>query len=239
MLCENGDLFAYYPLPNSAFEADSEYKILSETENALKSTPLLPAFPFSSGEVHYPFIYHPMAHFNGKYYFISVLSNLLYVYEQEKIVPAYRIDLPDIAPDADYLDQHKDLDFFALQENLLRENIGKGLTRLLNSDSYLFISVDNSLSLIWDGEESVLISRTYDKETNCVMSLALSGSFSYEHLGNITAESLCEQKEYILKAGSKELQDIVQRIAEDDNPVICKHYIKKDAMDVLKRMLRE
>lgn len=237
MMCGDGEMLAYYPIPNDVFKADSQYKLLTEAEGAYTSVSLLPQAPVNSGEASYNFLYCPMDYFEGKCFFLSVMSNVLHVYENGKAVAKYKVDMPDILPSKDFLERHKEDDIFELRKALQENHIGLGLTKIASSEGYLFVTINYMKTLMWDGKEAVLLSDVMDDNFD----LYLSDNFasSDENIRYCEAALLYESKDEIMNSGNKGLMEIVNKLKVDDNPVICRNYFKKNAIEVLKRKLEE
>ena len=230
MLCDGGELLAFYPLPNDLFHVDSEYRVFREKGDTLVSERIMDAKALTTKDAFYPFLYFPMVTFNNKYFLASVFSNELYQYENGKTFPVYHVDTSATIPDEAFLDEHKDLDFFELLKIMNQRNIGTGITALEASSDYLFALIDNRKTLVWDGEKGILISTTYNSDLNLYSSL-LTGGSSDEHVGYLSAEFFCEKKED--SAGSKALSELADSLSEDDNPVLFQYHFKKDAVKSL------
>ena len=125
------------------------------------------------------------------------------------------------------------MNFFELIETLKKSNIGLGITAIESSSDYLFMSISNKSTLIWDKKRSVQISDIYDPDLNLYSDLLLSGGVSDEHLGFYSADFLCANKELILKGNDRSLTKLVGNLLEDDNPVVYQYYFKKNAIDIL------
>ena len=237
MMCGDGEMLAYYPIPNDVFKADSQYKLLTEAEGAYTSVSLLPQAPVNSGEASYNFLYCPMDYFEGKCFFLSVMSNMLHVYENGKAVAKYKVDMPDILPSKDFLERHKEDDIFELRKALQENHIGLGLTKIASSGGYLFVTINYMKTLMWDGKEAVLLSDVMDDNFD----LYLSDTFasSDENIRYCEAALLYESKDEIMNSGNKGLMEVVNKLKVDDNPVICRNYFKKNAIEVMKRNLEE
>lgn len=106
-----------------------------------------------------------------------------------------------------------------------------GFTGIQANKDYMFISVNNENTLIWDGRQSVLIHNTYDSERNFHFpNIALSGGCSDENISFYNADILCQQKKQ-LPTRSQTFNRIVQSIKEEDNPVLYRFIFKKDLIN--------
>ena len=150
MLCDGGELLAFYPLPNDLFHVDSEYRVFREKGDTLVSERIMDAKALTTKDAFYPFLYFPMVTFNNKYFLASVFSNELYQYENGKTFPVYHVDTSATIPDEAFLDEHKDLDFFELLKIMNQRNIGTGITALEASSDYLFALIVNRKTLVWE-----------------------------------------------------------------------------------------
>lgn len=230
MVCDGGELLAFYPLPNDLFHIDSEYRVFREKGDTLVSEKIMSAKSLTTKDAFYPFLYFPMVTFSDKHFLASVFSNELYQYKNGKVFPVYCIDAFAAIPDEAFLDEHKGMDFFELLKIMSQKNISTGITALEASSDYLFALIDNRKALVWDGEKGILISTTYNSDLNLYSSL-LTGGSSYEHVGYFSAEFFCEKKED--SAGSKALSELADSLSEDDNPVLFLYHFKKDAVKSL------
>ncbi len=112
MLCDGGELLAFYPLPNDLFHVDSEYRVFREKGDTLVSERIMDAKALTTKDAFLPFLVLSMVTFNNKYFLASVFSNELYQYENGKTFSVYHVDTSATIPDEAFLDEHKDLDFF-------------------------------------------------------------------------------------------------------------------------------
>ena len=138
MMCGQGELIAYYPLPNDYSQNQSEYSVFRIKNDSLIGETLLKAKEIGTQNIHYPFLHYPIALLDNQYFFISVLSNELFVYEGGQIMPGYYVNIPENEPSEDFIEEHKDLNFFELVETLKKSNIGLGITAIESSSDYLF-----------------------------------------------------------------------------------------------------
>ncbi len=174
-------------------------------------------------------MHYPIALLDNQCIFISALSNELFVYEGGQIMPGYYVNIPENEPSEDFIEEHKDLNFFELIETLKKSNIGWGITAVESSSDYLFMSISNKSTLIWDKKRSIQISNIYDPNLKLYSDLLLPGGVSDEHLGFYSADFLYANKELILKGNDRFLAKLVGNLLEDDNPVVYQYYFKKNA----------
>ena len=233
LMCGEGELIAYYPLPNNYSQSKSEYSVFRIKNNSFIGETLLKAKEIGTQNIHYPFLHYPIALLDNQCIFISALSNELFVYEGGQIMPGYYVNIPENEPSEDFIEEHKDLNFFELIETLKKSNIGWGITAVESSSDYLFMSISNKSTLIWDKKRSIQISNIYDPNLNLYSDLLLPGGVSDEHLGFYSADFLYANKELILKGNDRFLAKLVGNLLEDDNPVVYQYYFKKNAIDIL------
>lgn len=233
LMCGEGELIAYYPLPNNYSQSKSEYSVFRIKNNSFIGETLLKAKEIGTQNIHYPFLHYPIALLDNQCIFISALSNELFVYEGGQIMPGYYVNIPENEPSEDFIEEHKDLNFFELIETLKKSNIGWGITAVESSSDYLFMSISNKSTLIWDKKRSIQISNIYDPNLNLDIDLLLPGGVSDEHLGFYSADFLYANKELILKGNDRFLAKLVGNLLEDDNPVVYQYYFKKNAIDIL------
>lgn len=233
LMCGEGELIAYYPLPNNYSQSKSEYSVFRIKNNSFIGETLLKAKEIGTQNIHYPFLHYPIALLDNQCIFISALSNELFVYEGGQIMPEYYVNIPENEPSEDFIEEHKDLNFFELIETLKKSNIGWGITAVESSSDYLFMSISNKSTLIWDKKRSIQISNIYDPNLNLYSDLLLPGGVSDEHLGFYSADFLYANKELILKGNDRFLAKLVGYLLEDDNPVVYQYYFKKNAIDIL------
>ena len=99
----------------------------------------------------------------------------------------------------------------------------------------MFISLNDENMLIWDGEQSVLIKNVYDGVKNLYISnMALSGGCEDGNIGFYAADFLCRLKGK-LPLGNSVLNQIVDSIDENDNPVLYQFVFKKGLVHQLKK----
>lgn len=135
--------------------------------------------------------------------------------------------MPENEPSESFIEEHKDLGFFELIETLKKNNIGWGITAIESSSDYLFMSISNKSTVIWDKKRSIQISSIYDSNLNLYSDLLLPGGVSNEHLGFYSADFLCAEKDLILEGTDKSLAKLVETLLEDDNPIVCQYFFKK------------
>lgn len=227
MPCGGDSLLAHFPLPNDAAEPDMEYGLFSQHGTRLIPQKLLEAANVHSGAARHPFSYYPMTSFRGEIYFIPAFSNLIYTWKDNRATARYAIDAPDQMPDEAFLRRHEDLDFFRLRSVMREEGTGMGITGLEATDDYLFVSLNNEETLIWDGEQGMVISSVYNPSLNTWANLLLAGGVSDEHVGVLQADFLYVHKEQIARNADGRLAAIVRQLREDDNPVLYRYYFKK------------
>ena len=111
-------------------------------------------------------------------------------------------------------------------------------TRVLgrSGGDYLLLSVNNLETLVWDGDTGILVSDVFQPDLNSYSNLGLARGMSDEDLDCLDAEFLYSNREQIARNGNSELASLVDSLQEDDNPVLCQYYLKKNLITHLKRL---
>lgn len=234
--CGEDSLLVHFPLPNEAAGTDCEYALLTVHGSELSGKELLDAPPVHSGVARHPFSYYPTAPFQGKNYFIPAFSNRFYTLEGDAAKVAYAVDVPGLAPDGRFLQRHKDLDFFQLRDVMRTEGVSMGITAIEAMDDYLFMSLNNGETLIWDGEKCMTVTAVYNPSLDTWANLLLVGGVSCEHVGIIQSDFLYANKERLMEGGDERLAAIARQIKEDDNPVLFRYHFKRLLFDVSMRV---
>lgn len=143
MMCGEGELIAYYPLSNDYSLSKSEYSTFRIKNNLLIGRNIIKSKKNGNPKCTLFFFALPIALLDDQYFFISVLSNELFVYEEGKIMSRYYLNMPENEPSESFIEEHKDLGFFELIETLKKNNIGWGITAIESSSDYLFMSISN------------------------------------------------------------------------------------------------
>lgn len=229
--CGDDSLLVHFPLPNEAVGTGCEYALLTVHGSELADKELLDAPSVHSGVARHPFSYYPMASFRGKTYFIPAFSNRLYTLESDVAKAAYAVDVPGLAPDERFLHRHKDLDFFQLRNVMRTEGVSMGITAIEATEHYLFMSLNNEETLIWDEEKCMTVAAVYNPSLDTWANLLLTGGVSNEHVGVIQADFLYANKERLMKDGDEHLVAIARQIKEDDNPVLFRYHFKRSLFD--------
>ena len=106
-----------------------------------------------------------------------------------------------------------------------------GFTAIQANKDYMFISINNENTLIWDGQQGIIIHDIYDSERKYhIPNIASSGGCSNENIGFYNADFLYQQREK-LPTRSHAFNYIVQNIKEEDNPVLYRFIFKKDLIN--------
>ncbi|WP_418439532.1 6-bladed beta-propeller [Barnesiella intestinihominis] len=234
-----GNLIAYYPLRNDGNKEKNGYGLLRLDNSGIPLTvePLLPGIEIATGNVHYPFLHYPVAQLGDGYFLATALSDVLTFYRPDSSLRSYRVGLPDIAPDKKFLARYADTDFFKLLDILKGKGIGCGITAVESVAPYLFLSIGNESTLIWDMQEAVWVSFFYDSDLNRYAQPVLSGGISDEHWGFYTADFLCEHRDKFRKK-SGTVVAWIDKLTAEDNPVIFKYHFKSDLIGRLKKKIK-
>lgn len=232
-MLENGSIVAYHPFSNVSFTRPYEYGVYVPKKDILEDKELLMGTEISSGDIYYPFFRHSMALKNDSLFLLSAFSSNIYVYKGTESACVYRVEMPDIAPPYSFLKKHSSMDYFDLLEAIKKEGFGRGLTGILATEEYLLLSINDSYTLLWDGNNAILLSRIFDRDLNRYFDLTMSGGISDEKLGFLEADFLIEEKERILGENNSDLSAIVKKLREDDNPVLYKYHLKKNLVNFI------
>ena len=204
--CGDDSLLVHFPLPNEAVGTGCEYALLTVHGSELADKELLDAPSVHSGVARHPFSYYPMASFRGKTYFIPAFSNRLYTLEGDVAKAAYAVDVRT-------------------------EGVSMGITAIEATEHYLFMSLNNGETLIWDEEKCMTVAAVYNPSLDTWANLLLTGGVSNEHVGVIQADFLYANKERLMKDGDEHLAAIARQIKEDDNPVLFRYHFKRSLFD--------
>lgn len=223
----------YHPLSNTNSIRLCEYELYSPSNNGFTSTPIVEGIHNISDNIYYPFLYNSMFVRKDSLYFTSALSNNIYLYtnNETKII---RVDFPQMAPTKEFLHKHKDISFFKLRDLLQEKKIGLGLTSITGNEDLLFVSISNKYTLVINNQEGILLSHVYNPDLNLYSNLSLSGGISDDFIGFISAQDIAEQHN---KTTNHNLNEIVNTIKDEDNPIVYKYHLKKEIMNILKQIL--
>lgn len=227
----NQDLLAYYPIPNDIDKIEYEYKKIDINDNKVKTSPLLNMKDLTTKDIYYAFFSYPMAIYKDTCFLLSVLSHNLYAYKNEEIKHTYQFDWAKQLPSKKFLRKHKNENFYDLKEKIQESGMSIGFTAIQANKDYMFISVNNENTLIWDGQQGIIIHDIYDSERKYhIPNIASSGGCSNENIGFYNADFLYQQREK-LPTRSHAFNYIVQNIKEEDNPVLYRFIFKKDLIN--------
>ena len=229
-LKDDNSFLAHYALANKTKSTDREYALMSLDNDRFITDKLMDSPKIHSGEAIHQLIYYPMAYFKNSVFLLSAFSNILYIYDDNKVVGRYSVNIPGIAPEKDFLEKNRDMELFKLIEKMNEQKIGMGITAIESTEYYLFLSINNKETLIWDGNRAILVEGIYNPQLNCYSNLMLSGGVSDEHLGVLQAEFILNNKDCIVKGNNDDLAYIAEQISEDDNPILFRFYFKKNLL---------
>ena len=106
-MCGEGELIAYYPLPNNYSQSKSEYSVFRIKNNSFIGETLLKAKEIGTQNIHYPFLHYPIALLDNQCIFISALSNELFVYEGGQIMLDITIISTEMTTVEVFIEEHK------------------------------------------------------------------------------------------------------------------------------------
>ncbi len=234
----DGSLIAYNVLSYDVRTRMAEYVLYSFDSDKVEVMPLLKGTEVSSHDAIYPFLYQPMTWLKHELYAISALTNIVYKYTDKGMSPVMCVNVPNMCPPASLLEENKELDFFALRELLMEKGYGLGITGISDVGDDLMLSFSNSKTVVTDGREGVLIDRGVRNGITDDLSLSFfSHGISEDRLGYYEPSFLLRQKETVMEGDHRSLKEIVERLSEEDNPVVFQYHFKKDLMNVLKKCL--
>lgn len=235
MQSPESDLLAYYPLPNDMDNIEFEYKKAQLRGNELTAQPLIAMKDITTKDIYYAFTPYPLAVYKDTCFLLSALSHNLYAYKNGKIQRTYQFDLPRKLPNARFWKQHKNENFHDLKETIRDAGLSVGFTGIQANENYLFLSVNDESTLIWDGRQGILINEIYDSEQeHSFYNIALSGGCSNENIGYYNADFLFQlKKKRPLRDSS--LNRIVQSVQEHDNPILYQFIFKENLIDHLRQ----
>ena len=229
----DGNLLAYYPLPNDIDDVQSEYKRIYKDGGKLRGASLLPMKDVTTKDVLYSFFSYPMVNHHDSTLLLSVLSHDVYAYRGGQLHCAYRFDLPKALPDDGYLERYEKENFYEVREKIKRDGMSVGLTAIQSDGDYLFLSVNDEYMLVWDGGRCVLVGMVHDEGKNQYFpNLALSGGCSDDCLGAYHAYDILQMK-VAPHCRNRAFRELAKSISAHDNPVLYRFVFKKDLVDRL------
>lgn len=225
----DGKVLAYYPFPNDVKGTSPQYRLLTEHDGTMKSETLMPPAPVSSGGMLYTTVHNPAVMFGGQYYALVAISHEIYTLRDGRMEPAIVVDAPNTTPDKRLLKKLKESDnIFDLIKNMHLTGHSVGLTRAEADNDYLFILLDNTYTVIWDGKCSCIIRNIHDTYLDLqIFGGVACGGWSDDHIGYFNADVLCKDR-YARLPDDGGLGTIVRTLREDDNPVLYRYRFKKD-----------
>lgn len=233
-----GQLLVYRPLSNNINDNEFEYVMMALEEDAYVSSPLLKNISISSQNVEFSFLSYPVTFFKGKYYAISTFSNIVYSYEEEVLKPEFCLNIPDLSPTKAFIKSHSDLDFFSFSKLLDEEKIGKGIMAITSSGDDLFMSIEGGQTVVCDGKEAIVVApMIYFPDVDIYSYTLFTGGLFDDVLGHYGAEALLSKREYINNGNNMNLKQIVNRLHEEDNPILFRCHLKSNILNLLKRKI--
>lgn len=234
----NGNMVGYHPFSNAEIHRPYEYGLYTLSSEGLDSEEVFKGMDISAGNVYYPYFCHSMALKADSLYFLSAFKNKVYVYDGGGVAHSYSINIPNIAPELSFFEEHSDMNCLDLMDAMNKEKIGKGVRAILSTDNYILLSINSYHSLLWDGDTAVLLSYVFEPELNLYFDLVMSGGTTDERLGFFSAEFLMSQKERIAEIDDIELKRIIDKLHEEDNPIIYRLHLKDGLVESLSNRLK-
>lgn len=234
-MSSNEDLVICYPMKNSKLNSKYEYQFASMQDNTYKITEKFSPHIFTADGISALFSRIPLSINDTSSLLITSSSNNIYAYENNTITEKYSVELPGKKIDSEYINKTGVSDYYEIMKMNQSSNMSFGVTGIINTPDFIFISVDNFSTGIWDKKEKkgVLLNFMYDKQLNNYFSLigsAFTLSNSDKLIGILELENLFFFKEEILSGNSK-LKKLLPDSKEDDNPIICIYDIHPDCVN--------
>lgn len=208
----DGRMVAHYYIPCDAFPNKVLYKLFTVVDDAIVADPLTVPTDLMVGNYDglHPYIYYSMAQCQGKLYALSPVSLDIYCLGDDNFVPEFRVDMGKKLPDEDYIKDNWTGNVVKFMTDLIWAGKSPGLLEIVANGKYLFLRQDyNGDTLVWDGNEAILIGNVSHSEYKLVSGGMMSG-ISPEKLGHYT------------------LKD------SESNPVLYLYHFRDDLMEVLK-----
>ena len=235
----NGNMIGYHPFSNANIHRSYEYGLYTLLSEGLDSEEVFKGMDISAGNVYYPYFRHSMTMKADSLYFLSACMNKVYVFDGSRVAHSYSINIPNVAPKLSFFEEHSDMNCLDLMDVMKKEKIGRGVTAILSTENYILLSINNSHSLLWNGDKAVLLSYVFEPELNLYFDLVMSGGTTDERLGFFSTEFLMSQKERMAEIDDIELKQIIDKLHEEDNPIIYRLHLKTGLIESLSNRLKE
>lgn len=234
-------LLVYNALSSYPGERSAEYELYTFNKNKIITKSLFEGYDLTAMGAYYPFLYYPMVEQGCNLFLISALSNVVYRYTNDTILPAFKVNIPNLAPPIDFINKYAESDCFELMNIIKSNGYGSGIIGIANQENLLLLAIGENRTLLTDGNEAILIDgMLYDSDLNIYSSsLFFTCGVSDENLAFITAHGLLEERERILNGDNETLKSIVRTLKDDDNPVVYQCHLKRDILDIHKAKIKD
>lgn len=232
-------LVVYNALSSAPGERSAEYELYTFNQSNIVTKSLFEGYDLTAMGAYYPLLYYPIVEQGTNLFLISALSNIVYRYSNDTILPAFKINIPNLAPPTDFINKYIETDCFELM-NIIRSNgYGSGIIGIANQGNLLLLAIGENRTLLTDSNEAILIDgMLYDTDLNIYSSSFFTSGVSDDNLAFITAHSLLEERERILNGDNETLKSILKTLRDDDNSIIFKYHLKMNVIDILKTKIK-
>lgn len=232
----DGNLFVFYPMPGFKGDQKNECQIVSNQNGKYVIEENFSPHIFTTNGVSALFSWIPLS-VNSPYpLFITSSSNKIYSFKNNKIAEEYLVELPGKKVDSKFLKGIENSDYYdILKMKLNNRELSLGVTGIANTADFILLSVNNTLTGIWDKKQKKGVLVDYicnDYLNHCFQLLGTTLQLVYEDklIGTLDTESLFNLKENIQKGNTK-LKKVLANSQEDDNPIICIYSIHPDCVN--------
>ncbi len=227
-------LLVYNALSSYPGERSAEYELYTFNKSNIVTKSLFEGYDLTAMGAYYPLLYYPMVEQDCNLFLISALSNVVYRYTNDTILPAFKVNIPNLAPPIDFINKYAESDCFELMNIIKSNGYGSGIIGIANQENLLLLAIGENRTLLTDGNEAILMDgMLYDSDLNIYSSSLFTTGVSDENIAFIAAHDILENREYIMNGDNETLKRIVMTLRDDDNPIVYQYHFKKDILDIL------
>jgi hypothetical protein len=179
---------------------------------------------------------YPISYSKERVLLLSGASNIIYEYKNGILTPAYSVQTDKAIAEKDFFEENQTTDYFTLLENMKKDNsYFVGLNNIIETSQYVMLLLENSRSLFWDKTNNlgISINSLLNPLTNAYGN-TMAGTFSVgndDHvLGFVNASSILFNRDEVLASTGERFESVISSIDEYSNPVLCRYYLKTDAV---------